>query len=76
MGILILEPKDFNPKVIARLEKMSGLLVLGLDNIENFYDIEIIFIRLHYYIDRNFIQKFPTISGRSDVHNILLVFNT
>lgn len=61
VGILILEPKDFNPKVIVRLKKMSKFLFLGLDDIKNFGDIQVIFIRLHHYIDEDFIQKFPNL---------------
>lgn len=61
MNIGILEPKNFSQKAINQLKKIGNVLIYNkINEIKDFiYNIEILFIRLDYKIDQEFIKYTP-----------------
>jgi D-3-phosphoglycerate dehydrogenase len=58
MRIGILEPKDFSKKALNSLSKIGRVSLFDDKFLDDFlYDKEIVFIRLGYIIDKNFLKK-------------------
>jgi len=60
MQIGVLEPSDFSKNAIQELGKIGVVKMYSKDSLEEFLsEIEVLFIRLHYQIDKDFLSLAP-----------------